>query len=88
MAMRILVCECKQEVSSFNPALGRYDDYVITTGEEFLAYHRPIRLEVGGALSVFHSHPEVTVVPGYSARAITSSGTLRMQISRGLQLSF
>lgn len=76
MAMRILVCECKQEVSSFNPALGRYDDYVITSGEEFLAYHRPIRLEVGGALSVFDSHPEVTVVPGYSARAITSSGTL------------
>ena len=74
--MRILVCECKQEVSSFNPALGRYDDFVIKSGEEFLSFHRPVRLEVGGALRVFDSHPGVTVVPGYSAVAITSSGTL------------
>jgi microcystin degradation protein MlrC len=74
--MRILVCECKQEVSSFNPALGRYDDFVIKGGDEFLSYHRPLRLEVGGALSVFDSNPELTVVPGYSARPITSSGTL------------
>ena len=74
--MRILVCECKQEVSSFNPALGGYDDFVIRGGEEFLSYHRPLRLEVGGALSVFDSNPELIVVPGYSARPITSSGTL------------
>lgn len=74
--MRILVCECKQEVSSFNPLLGRYDDFVIKYGEEFLSYHRPLRLEVGGALSVFDRNPELTVVPGYSARPITSSGTL------------
>jgi hypothetical protein len=58
--MRILVCECKQEVSSFNPALGRYDDFVIKGGEEFLSYHRPLRLEAGGALSVFESNPELT----------------------------
>jgi hypothetical protein len=62
--MRILVCECKQEVSSFNPALGGYDDFVIRGGEEFLSYHRPLRLEVGGALSVFDSNPELIVVPG------------------------
>ena len=74
--MRILVCECKQEVSSFNPALGGYDDFVIRGGEEFLSYHRPLRLEEGGALSVFDSNPELIVVPGYSARPITSSGTL------------
>ncbi len=74
--MRILVCEFKQEVSSFNPALGGYDDYAIKRGEEFLSYHRPIRLEVGGALSVFENHPGVTVVPGYSAVGITSGGTL------------
>lgn len=24
---RILICECTQEISSFNPALGRYKDY-------------------------------------------------------------
>ena len=73
---RILVSECKQEISSFNPVLGRYEDFVVTRGTEILAYHRPIRSEMGGALSVFDSAPGVELVPGYSARAVTSGGTL------------
>src|ERR1039457_715473 len=73
---RILINECKQEISSFNPVLGRYDDFTIARGEEILAIHRHVGLEVGGALHVFAEHPEVEVVPGYSARSITSGGTL------------
>lgn len=73
---RVLVSECKQEISSFNPVLGRYEDFVVTRGTEILAYHRPIRSEMGGALSVFDSAPGVELVPGYSARAVTSGGTL------------
>jgi microcystin degradation protein MlrC len=73
---RILVNECKQEVSSFNPVLGRYDDYAVTFGDSILAYHRRVRSEMGGALRVFDAAPGIQIVAGYSARSITSSGTV------------
>jgi len=73
---RILINECKQEISSFNPVLGRYDDFAISTGDDLLAAHRGVGSEVGGALSIFAQHPDVEVVPGFSARAITSGGTV------------
>jgi microcystin degradation protein MlrC len=73
---RILINECKQEISSFNPVPGRLGDFSLAHGPDVLELHRDIGTEVGGALHVFASHPEVTVVPGYSCRAITSGGTL------------
>lgn len=73
---RILIQECKQEISSFNPVPGRYEDFLIATGEAMLAYHRKVASESGGALEVFAGHPEVEVVGGYSARASTSGGTV------------
>ncbi|MBY0506619.1 MAG: M81 family metallopeptidase [Bryobacteraceae bacterium] len=73
---RILVCECKQEVSSFNPVLAHYGDFLVDRGDDILAYHRDVRSEMGGALRVFGEHPHLEIVPGYSARGITSSGTL------------
>ena len=30
--LKILICECKQEISSFNPMLSRYSDFVISIG--------------------------------------------------------
>lgn len=73
---RILIAECKQEVSTFNPHLSGYDDFGIRRGAEMLDYHRTVRNEVGGALSVFDNDPGVTLVPAYSAFFITSGGTL------------
>lgn len=73
---RILIVECKQEVSTFNPALSHYDDFIVHRGEALIAHYRSMRNEVGGALSVFDLHPDVEVVPAISARAITSAGTL------------
>jgi microcystin degradation protein MlrC len=73
---RILINECKQEISSFNPVLGRYDDFAISAGRQILAAHRGVGSEVGGALNVFDQHPSVEIVPGFSARAITSGGTV------------
>jgi microcystin degradation protein MlrC len=73
---RILVNECKQEISSFNPVLSHYEDFLVDRGDQVLAYHRPVRSEVGGALSVFDLHPELEIVGGYSARGITSAGTV------------
>ena len=73
---RILIAECKQEVSTFNPHLSGYDDFRVRRGEEILSYHRGVRNEVGGALDVFDADPGVELVPAYSALFITSGGTL------------
>lgn len=75
--LRILIAECKQEVSTFNPHRSDYDDFGVRTRESLLAYHRTVRNEVGGALQVFDKDPAVEVVPAYSAFFITSGGTLR-----------
>jgi len=73
---RILVNECKQEISSFNPVVAQYDDFLINRGRELLDYHRPVRSEVGGAMSVFAERPDYELVGGFAARGITSTGTL------------
>lgn len=72
---RILVSECKQEVSSFNPVRGRYEDFAVCRGEDVVQQHRNVGTEVGAALNFF-SQQGVGVVAGYSARAGTSGGTL------------
>lgn len=74
---KILVAECKQEVSSFNPVTSGYNDFTISRGQEMLIFHRGGRLEVSGAVSVFEERKDVELVPTYSARARTSAGTLR-----------
>ncbi len=73
---RILIAECKQEVSTFNPHLSGYEDFGVRRGEDVLAYHRTVRNEIGGALKVFDADPKVSLVPTYSAFFITSGGTL------------
>jgi microcystin degradation protein MlrC len=73
--MRILIGECKQEVSTFNPAATGYDDFVISHGDEILAFHDGIKSEVGGAMSVFRE-AGCELIGAYSAKAITSGGTL------------
>lgn len=74
--MKILVGECKQEISSFNPVHSRYADFDVLTGQALLDYHRGLNTEMGGALRVFAAENHVELVPTYSARAITSGGVL------------
>lgn len=73
---KILIAECKQEVSTFNPHLSGYGDFGIRHGKEMLDYHRTVRNEIGGALNVFDATTDVELVPAYSAFFITSGGTL------------
>ncbi len=73
---RILIAECKQEVSTFNPHLSQYADFRIRRGQELLDYHRSVRNEIGGALNVFDELADCEIVPTYSACFITSGGTL------------
>ena len=72
---RILLAECKQEISSFNPVIGDYDNFTINRGPELLAYHQDKETELGGALNVFAVDPEIETVPVYGARA-PSAGPL------------
>lgn len=74
--MKILIAECKQEVSSFNPVASHYEDFDVNWGDDILQFHRGRQLEVGGALSVFDAREGVELIPTYSARSITSGGTL------------
>ncbi len=73
---KILVAECKQEVSSFNPVPSHYADFSVRWGEDLLKIHRGGRAEMAGALSVFDARADVQLVPTYSARSRTSAGTL------------
>jgi microcystin degradation protein MlrC len=73
--LKILIAECRQEVSSFNPVNTGMNDFIIGRGETFLDSHRGRRTEVGGALEVF-AQAGVEVVGTYSAQLITSGGIL------------
>ncbi len=73
---RILVAECKQEVSTFNPHESSYADFDIRFGGALFDYHRTVGTEVGGVLDVLEQTPGVEVVPTYGACFITSGGPL------------
>ncbi|NDB01371.1 MAG: microcystin degradation protein MlrC, partial [Betaproteobacteria bacterium] len=49
---RILIAECMQEISSFNPLPGGYDNFPIQRGDEMLAQDG-LNTSIGGALAVF-----------------------------------
>ena len=73
---RIVVAECKQEVSTFNPVPSHYEDFRVARGAKLFDYHRGVREEVGGALSVFDVSDGVEIVPAYGASSNTSGGVL------------
>jgi microcystin degradation protein MlrC len=73
--MRVLIGECKQEVSTFNPVPSHVADFVFSAGDAVVDFHRGLRSEVGGALAVF-ADAGVDPVGALSARAITSAVTL------------
>ena len=73
---RIVIAECKQEVSSFSPATSCFEDFRIVRGAALLDHHRRVREEVGGALSVFDADSRVELVPTFGASANTSGGIL------------
>lgn len=73
---RILIAECKQEVSTFNPAPSSYDDFRVVRGPALLEHHRSVREEVGGALSLLDEADDVELVPTWGASSNTSGGVL------------
>lgn len=71
---RILVAECMQEVSSFNPLPSTLDDFAILQGGELMG-RRGTASYLGGALGVLDAAPAVELVPVMSATA-PSAGIL------------
>src|SRR5262245_31727160 len=65
---RILIVECMQEISSFNPLPSGYENFHIQRGEEIYE-QRGGNQAVAGALSVFEARSDIEVVPVISARS-------------------
>ncbi len=72
--MRVLIAECTQEISSFNPLQSQYADFVFERGDALLR-HRGMNTHLGGALSVFDPRSDVEIVWTMAARA-PSAGIL------------
>lgn len=64
----ILVVQCMQEISSFNPLASHYGNFRIEHGDALFG-ERGRNTALGGAFTVFETRPDVTVVPCFSARA-------------------
>ena len=75
---RVLVAECKQEISSFNPVDSTYDYFTVNYGAELLAYHDGKGTEVRGALDAFRADTDIETVPIYGARS-NSAGPLAQE---------
>ncbi|MBA3520534.1 MAG: M81 family metallopeptidase [Rhizobiales bacterium] len=71
---RILIAECIQEISSFNPKPSAYANFRIQRGDEVLM-QRGEESAIGGALKIFAERPEIKIIPAYSAEA-ESAGLL------------
>ncbi|MFM8843637.1 MAG: M81 family metallopeptidase, partial [Actinomycetota bacterium] len=71
---RILIAECVQEIASFNPNQSELDSFRLSTPEQLLPEHRPLRTEIAGALAHFDTRADIELIPGFGARSITSGG--------------
>src|SRR5215813_9679532 len=78
---RILVAECMQEISSFNPVLSRYENFHIERGEEMRA-QEGLNTALGGALPVLRAagmEPVFTIsVRAGSAGLLSAAGWNRL----------
>ena len=79
---RILVADCRQEVSSFNPKETQYDDYNIVRGEELFALNLEVESSINGARKVFGGRSDVELVPLVGASANSSGPLIQADFER------
>ena len=79
---RIIVGDCRQEVSSFNPKETRYDDYNIVSGEELFALNLEVESSINGARKVFAGRSDVELVPLMGASANSSGPLIQADFER------
>lgn len=68
---RILIAECMQEISSFNPVPSRFEDFRVLRGAEVVEAQRGTNTAMGGATRVLEA-AGAELVPAYSARAFSA----------------
>ena len=83
----ILINECLQEVSTFNPVQSHLGQFYETEGVTFLEKHKKISSEVQGAMSVFEQC-DYKLLGGYSARMMSSGGVLKQHDFDHIQKQF
>jgi microcystin degradation protein MlrC len=71
---KVVVMQCQQEISSFNPMQSGFENFHIARGGAILL-HRGLNTEIGGALSVLEARDDITVVPTIAATS-DSAGPL------------
>jgi microcystin degradation protein MlrC len=65
---RVLMVECMQEISSFNPVISNFADFTVQRGEAMMV-QAGSNTAIGGAVAEFDNHGDIIVQPVYSARA-------------------
>lgn len=85
---KILVGECKQEVSSFNPVISTYADFDISVGKELLDFHQGVGSELAGALRVFAQAGDVEIVPPTAHGRSPRRGHWQQAALRGSSANF
>ncbi len=78
---RVLVAQCEQEISSFNPVPSEYEAFDIHVGQALVDANRDTDTCLRGALDVLGARPDIAVVPIYGAKAC-SAGPLRGEAFR------
>jgi microcystin degradation protein MlrC len=69
---KILVADCEQEISSFNPLPSRYEDFTILRGPALFDAHRTADTCVRGFLDVLGPRPDLALMPVYGASACSA----------------
>src|SRR5574341_942470 len=79
---RILIAECEQEISSFNPVPSRYEDFEVHRGPDLLAANEGAETCIRGALDVFRARNDIRVIPAYGAKACSAGPLSRPGFER------
>ena len=71
---KVLLAECMQEISSFNPVPSQYENFSVRRGRDLLA-QRGMNTAMGGAIEVFSDHGDVDLAPdGVRGLLVLASG--------------
>jgi len=79
---KIIVAECEQEISSFNPKLSEYSLFEVLHGEELFAAHTGAETCVRGALDVLRERDDLELIPLYGAKACSAGPLSRAGFER------
>ena len=79
---RIILAECEQEISSFNPALSQYSLFDVHHGEELFRVHEDAETCVRGALDVLRAREDLELIPLYGAKACSAGPLARASFER------